>query len=384
MVLGDYPAAREQLEAAAAESPAACRAVERAMAALEERQGAYMAALGRLDGLSAAMEPTEPDWPGLQVERAWILLRLGQAASSEAACEAALVGPPAVRARALSILGIASYRAGAWDQALERHAASLALRRELGDLRGQAASLNNLGMVEAERGRWQRAREHYEASLRLYRKGGDRASEASALNNLGDLAVRQGVLDEARARHGEALKLRTEIGDLFGVAASRCALGEVCRREGKWEEASGLLEAGWKELERMGETELLAETCLARGLVARSQGDRAAAETWLRRGLVAAARHGDALRLAALWRARAEMALEERDLPRARHWLDRAARHLKPCETPLERCEQRAVEALLLRAEGDEEGARAAAEEADRLRRELGMSGEVQGAVRPG
>src|SRR5438105_4121141 len=76
---------------------------------------------------------------------------------------------------------------------------SLAIRRELGDRPGIAASLNNLGLVAFEQGDYPAARALYEESLAIRRELGDRRGIALSLGNLGTVAFEQGDHLAARA-----------------------------------------------------------------------------------------------------------------------------------------------------------------------------------------
>ncbi|MDP9370339.1 MAG: tetratricopeptide repeat protein, partial [Chloroflexota bacterium] len=71
--------------------------------------------------------------------------------------------PPALRARALNNLGNVLLDLDD-PAAAGRYAASLTIRREIGDRTGIADTLNNLGLLVLARGEFDEARQHLEES----------------------------------------------------------------------------------------------------------------------------------------------------------------------------------------------------------------------------
>ena len=75
--------------------------------------------------------------------REWCARVLGKAGAEERTSE---------RAKALNVAGVLARRQGDYPAARALHEESLAIRRQLGDRRGMAASLNNLGNVAVKQG----------------------------------------------------------------------------------------------------------------------------------------------------------------------------------------------------------------------------------------
>src|SRR5206468_2248739 len=85
------------------------------------------------------------------------------------------------RAKALNGAGGLAWQQGDYEAARALHQESLAIKRELGDKGGIAASVNNLGLVADSQGDFASARALYEESLALRRELGDKWGISYAL-----------------------------------------------------------------------------------------------------------------------------------------------------------------------------------------------------------
>src|SRR5579862_7397475 len=101
--------------------------------------------------------------------RLWCTRVLGKAGAEERTRE---------RAYVLNAAGVLSHDQGDYLAAKALHEEGLAIRRELGDRRGTAASLGNLGNVALNQGDYPAARALYEESLAILRALGDRYNSA--------------------------------------------------------------------------------------------------------------------------------------------------------------------------------------------------------------
>jgi non-specific serine/threonine protein kinase len=146
----------------------------------------------------------------------------------------------AVRAKALNAAGNLAMRRFDDEQAAALHTACLALRRELGDQRGVAASLSNLGVVLWHQGKPAAARTLYEESLAAWRELGDAWSVAVLLNNLANALVDLGDTGAAGAMYDESLGLFRELGDRAYVAGVLNNLGKWAREQGDYARAAAL------------------------------------------------------------------------------------------------------------------------------------------------
>ncbi len=82
-------------------------------------------------------------------------------------------------------LGVAHYFLGEYEKAIDYLEQTLAIAREIGDLKGEADSLGNLGSAYLSLGQYQKAINHHQENRAIARKIGDLQGEANSLNNLG-------------------------------------------------------------------------------------------------------------------------------------------------------------------------------------------------------
>ena len=81
-------------------------------------------------------------------------------------------------------IGICYMEMGKHDKADQHFLSSLAVRKQTGDVRGQAQVLNNMGKNQALMGRFREARTYFEQALALGRSVGSLASMAISLESL--------------------------------------------------------------------------------------------------------------------------------------------------------------------------------------------------------
>jgi tetratricopeptide (TPR) repeat protein len=178
------------------------------------------------------------------------------------------------------------------------HEESLALRRELGDKRGIAASLNNLGLVMQERGDYDESRALHEESLVLRREFGDTLGIASSLGNLGLVAQGRGDYDSARDLYQESLTIRRELGDKAGMAELFNHLGSVAQKQGDYDAAHDLYEQGLALSKELGYTWSTALLLSNLGLVAQERGYYDASDSLHKESLVLRGELGDKIGIA--------------------------------------------------------------------------------------
>lgn len=88
---------------------------------------------------------------------------------------------------------------GRWGDCEEFYRGALAVKRYIGDERGEAETLMQLGRLYERQGGWRRALVHYTASLEKHRRIGDRFGEARILNNMGVVYRHQRRWSEAES-----------------------------------------------------------------------------------------------------------------------------------------------------------------------------------------
>ena len=114
---------------------------------------------------------------------------------------------------------------GQYPQALDCHQRALAIRRDLGDRRGEASSVGNLGSVYHSLGQYPQALDHYQQALVIQRDLGDRPGEASSLSGLGTVYYSLGQYPQALDHYQQALVIQRDLGDRRGEARSQWSLG---------------------------------------------------------------------------------------------------------------------------------------------------------------
>ena len=136
--------------------------------------------------------------------------------------------------------GIAAYRIGQYQTALESWQAALDIYRELNNRQGEAALLGNLGSAYDSLGEYQRAMDFHQQSLAIARDIGDRQSEANSLGNLGIVYDRLGEYQQAIDFYQQSLAIKRDIGDRQGEANSLGNLGIAYRNLGEYQQAIDL------------------------------------------------------------------------------------------------------------------------------------------------
>jgi tetratricopeptide (TPR) repeat protein len=109
--------------------------------------------------------------------------------------------------RELNELGNAYSGHSMWEEAIDSYLRSMALRKALGDVRGQGIVLNNLGTVYYNQGRSHEALECYEGSRQIAQELGQDLSELVALMNLAFLHFTHEEVREFYERADEAERL---------------------------------------------------------------------------------------------------------------------------------------------------------------------------------
>jgi predicted ATPase/class 3 adenylate cyclase len=105
--------------------------------------------------------------------------------------------PPLLRARALRVLGAATYIAGEFERGNELHEQSLEQFRALGEELAAAHLLDRLASEAMRTGDRARARALSDESLETHRRHGSRTGEATALGLLANLKADEEQLEEA-------------------------------------------------------------------------------------------------------------------------------------------------------------------------------------------
>jgi tetratricopeptide (TPR) repeat protein len=117
---------------------------------------------------------------------------------------------------------------------------SLALWRELHDLRAVARALSNLANVVKLQSDFSYAGVLNQECLMIFSKLGDGAGYAWALNHLGDVTRDQGDSVAARILYEQSLASFRELNDSWGIGGSLADLGNLAREQQDYRTADTL------------------------------------------------------------------------------------------------------------------------------------------------
>jgi tetratricopeptide (TPR) repeat protein len=285
------PSQRDALGALAAEHPNLLAAFSRIVTAGDARAAlAFAAAIWRYwlvrrnlaegrELVDRALDLEAP--PGVESLRADAMLGAGQLAQNNG-----------------DIAGAAGY-----------FTAVLGIRRQLGDMRGEARALADLGWMEWRRCDFPEARRLSEESLALARQVGDTTVAALALGNIGFVCHCEGKLDAASNAFRDAIALRESLADRRGVAFMRTAMAWTMCRGNRLADARAMLDDALVVHRELGDERLEAFALNVLVDVDLRAGDVAGARSILARTLPSMRRIGDRWAIAhGLWlSSRAEL-----------------------------------------------------------------------------
>ncbi|MGH8104027.1 MAG: tetratricopeptide repeat protein [bacterium] len=185
--------------------------------------------------------------------------------------------PPALRAKALTVAGHLAHIQGDLKIARGLYEQSLAIRRDLGDSRGLAASLHSLGIVAYAQSDYDTARTFYSEALAIFRDCNDRDGIAHILTSLGNVAFDQRDYETSASLYEEALEVNREIGNHALEAIVIHHLGLVAREQGERAVAKTLFKEALQLFRKLGDRSGFAE-CIEglAGLAADSNARHAA------------------------------------------------------------------------------------------------------------
>ena len=204
--------------------------------------------------------------------------------------------------------------AGDRERAAAANEEHLALARELGDARQEAAAFDVRALLAMHDGDTRRAQAAIETSLAIARDAGDLCQIALATDRLGELILRADHdIDRARALLDEARTIRERLGDTRNLPFAYMVLAEIERASGNLDLARSWLLAAQPHFQHTGLA--LGEADINRELARLSllQGDPASALQGIRRSLTERLRFEDEAAAAEDMTLLAELALATGD-----------------------------------------------------------------------
>ena len=170
---------------------------------------------------------------------------------------------------------------------------ALAIRREIGDRRGEAQAANNLANVYLELGRPLEALEPLQHSLVVQREVGYRNGEGIALVNLAEAYLELGRFDEAIESLARARPIFVDLDAPRGEGYALHHLGRAHLEMGRTGEALGCLRRALSIRHGMGDRQNEAATLRLLGEAQQSAGDIEAAHDCWNRALAIVRELGD-------------------------------------------------------------------------------------------
>jgi non-specific serine/threonine protein kinase len=185
---------------------------------------------------------------------------------------------PELRAKALSAAGHLARGQADFPAAHALLEASIAIRRELGDAPGLAASLYQLSWLAHDLGDFRSQMALMEQRLAVCRELGDRSGIANSLRSQGHALRHLGEYPTARALLAESIALLREIGERPSLGWALKFLGEVLVDEGDAWQASAPFAEAMRLSREVGDVDLTWRVLeqIARAALVRGQAGRAA------------------------------------------------------------------------------------------------------------
>jgi class 3 adenylate cyclase/tetratricopeptide (TPR) repeat protein len=194
-------------------------------------------------------------------------------------------GPDEAQAAVLNSLGNLAGLAGRWAEAERHYLDGLAIRRALGDRRGEATTLNNLGIACAAQDNLAEAESHYRESLALWQDLRDAAGEGAALNSLGHVYFEQRDWPRAEESCRRALDIWRRVGDRVGEGKTLSNLGHLCAAQARWTDARAHYEQSLAIRREVGDRAAEGSTLTRLAELQLAQGDPHGAVDTLRRAI---------------------------------------------------------------------------------------------------
>ncbi|MGH9278160.1 MAG: tetratricopeptide repeat protein, partial [Acidimicrobiales bacterium] len=166
-----------------------------------------------------------------------------------------------------------------------RHEESLAIRRELGDKQGIAASARYVAFLALRSGEVGAARDLHRERMAIERELGNTPQVAEASVDLAEIALGQGELDEARRLLAESRAAVEALDNEWWNAFSLSLEGELARRESDFARARDCINRSRAISQETGDRHGEARGLVFLARVARSEGRREEARALVREAI---------------------------------------------------------------------------------------------------
>jgi predicted ATPase/DNA-binding NarL/FixJ family response regulator/Tfp pilus assembly protein PilF len=209
-------------------------------------------------------------------------------------------GATAAQAKALWDAGLMAIIQSDYKLARTQLEESVAIGRQIADLRGLTVSLRELGLIALNQGDLAAAHRHCAESVALGREVGSQWDLALALHNLAHVVNAQGDLMAARTLFEDCQSLFKEVQDDWGLANALVGLGLVACRQGDYVTARTQFETALVLWQGQADKWSLADILRLLGEVVQRQGELEQASDLYVQCLVLNRDVGDKTRMAIL------------------------------------------------------------------------------------
>jgi DNA-binding SARP family transcriptional activator/Tfp pilus assembly protein PilF len=216
-----------------------------------------------------------------------------------ALASARAIGDRRAEALVMNNLGTAFTRQG-MDEAVECFEQALAIRRDVGDLLGEAQSATNMADNYVQLKRFDEALELLNRVLEIRRQAATPYGEGVTLNNLGETFLALGRFDEAVDRLTQARQIFHDIEEIRGEGYALANLGGAYLALGHTADAIGVLERALELRQASGERFDEAHTLRDLGRAYQLAGQDERAAVCLRQAAATFADLGDLAQAAAI------------------------------------------------------------------------------------
>jgi adenylate cyclase len=229
-------------------------------------------------------------------------------------------------------LGAVHYHRSEWREATECAERALEHRERLGDIVGYTRSLNSLAQIKWASGDWDGALAGYERAVELCERIGEAEGLFQAHVNLGVLYTNRGEWDKAEENLNRSLDIARRTLQAYELAQAHVSLGQLHMMQERWDDCSQYLDAAMTmyteagaraELDLSQVYGLQAALCLARDQIDESRRWAERAGNLLHK--VSGTEDGDSVEWGRYEQLMGRIALAGNDLEAARRHLKRSA-----------------------------------------------------------
>ena len=137
----------------------------------------------------------------------------------------------------LTMEGVAAFREGKGDLALEKYNQALAQAKQIDDKTLIIWVQNIIGMFFKMWGRYEEAIQYYQQALQTEEQVGNKVEKGTTLNMIGEVYSSWGRYKEAIVYYQQALEIKEQLGDMMGKYLALHAIGNVYCSWGHYGEA---------------------------------------------------------------------------------------------------------------------------------------------------